>query len=398
MSLLNKIFTTRYTGSLLYLGAALLTLGFIVNSVKVDVKTPCRIVYDAGSSGTRLFIYELHNTKWREHVGPKVSALADPVREILDRQWADAEAVVAEVVNSLEQIKVAGPVDDEGQVKWPAFDWSEQCRVVSASVYATAGMRIAEQQNPDRSRQLWQKLKQRLSAKIPKNVTVSTRTLTGFEEGLYAWLSVRQISGKDDFGIVEMGGASSQLTFPCDECPSARIIRLADQSHNIFSYSFLGLGGDEAFEILGNDAACQFGAAKQMPGWTEQACARSISIQTSQGIRDPYNIGEQGRGRYQVIPVHKAEADSWVLTGAFYYMKDSDLDNCCILGKESKCHNPDSSCFRSVYFRKYLRLLGIDSYSTAESSWTLGAVICQENDCLRDSGKLKCRWMDGDCL
>ncbi|MFI5391458.1 MAG: nucleoside phosphatase, partial [Bacteriovoracales bacterium] len=44
----------------------------------------CRIIFDAGSSGTRLYIYEKGSGEnaWIEHEGPKVEAIADPVREI----------------------------------------------------------------------------------------------------------------------------------------------------------------------------------------------------------------------------------------------------------------------------------------------------------------------------
>ena len=171
---------------------------------------------------------------------------------------------------------------------------------------------------------------------------------------------------------------------------------LDGESYKLFSYSFLGLGGDEAAKVFGIKPACEYAAGKANPQWTQQACANSIRLKTEQGLRDPYNIGEQGQGRYQAIPLHKADADNWVLTGAFYFMRDTDIDTCCKHG--GKCFNAPTSCFRAVYFRKYLGVLGIKSYTTAESSWTLGAVVCEENNCLRDSGRLKCRWLGGDCL
>ena len=366
-----------------------------VNNIATQ-RAPCRIVYDAGSSGTRLYIYERHASQWLEHAGPKVGALADPVREIRGRKWTDADAVVGNVVDSLAQIRTNGPADRQGRPEWPAFDWTERCTIVTADVYATAGMRIAEQQNPDRSKRLWRKLKQQLSAKLGKGVTINARTLTGFEEGLYAWLSVRNKLGRADFGIVEMGGASSQITFPCHQCPSARTVSLADQPRKLFSYSFLGLGGDEAARVFGIIPACEYAAAKANPQWTEQACANSIHLKTAQGIHDPYNIVDQGRGTYMAIPLDKSDVHNWVLTGAFHFMHDSDVDTCCKQGGD--CFNRETSCFRAVYFKKYLGALGINAYTTAESSWTLGAVICAENHCLRDSGRLECRWLGTACL
>ncbi len=48
----------------------------------------CNIIFDAGSSGTRLYIFEQQGEQWLSHAGPKVSALADPVREIRGKTWA----------------------------------------------------------------------------------------------------------------------------------------------------------------------------------------------------------------------------------------------------------------------------------------------------------------------
>src|SRR5262245_54410589 len=57
-----------------------------------ETRSTCYIVYDAGSSGTRLYIYAQDDAELREHEGPKVSALADPVRELRGKTWNDAEA------------------------------------------------------------------------------------------------------------------------------------------------------------------------------------------------------------------------------------------------------------------------------------------------------------------
>ena len=40
----------------------------------------CYIIYDAGSSATRLFIYQETESGWVKHKGPETTALADPVR------------------------------------------------------------------------------------------------------------------------------------------------------------------------------------------------------------------------------------------------------------------------------------------------------------------------------
>jgi hypothetical protein len=192
------------------------TEGTVTQIAQADLasleKSKCYITYDAGSSGTRLYIYEQQGIGLIEHEGPKVSALADPAREIRGKTWQDADAVTTEVASALDDIQTDGPLDN-GEPKWQAFDWTTECNVISASAYATAGMRIAEYENRQRSAELWQMLAQKLQAKVGTSVPVNTRTLSGYEEGLYAWLAVGDAQNDDaktkDYGIVEMGGLFS---------------------------------------------------------------------------------------------------------------------------------------------------------------------------------------------
>ncbi len=79
---------------------------------------------------------------------------------------------------------------------------------------------------------------------------VTTRTLTEYEEGLYAWLALRELEADGDFGVAEMGGASLQVTFPCPYCETARPVRVKDQILPVFSHSFLGWGQDEAWKKI----------------------------------------------------------------------------------------------------------------------------------------------------
>lgn len=291
----------------------------------------CYIMYDAGSSGTRLYIYEKKGTDWIEHEGPKVSALADPVREIRGKTRKDIETVTTEVVSALDAIKQDGPVK-EGKPKWKAFDWTGQCNVVAANIFATAGMRIAEQENRGASAELWKTLEHKLIEKVGKSVAVATRTITGYEEGLYAWLAVRKEKNHNQFGIVEIGGSSSQVTFPCSQCDGAddatRTVMVEGRPLQIYSYSFLGLGQNEAPRTLGVPPSCEYGIGSVDPAWKAEDCADRISIMDVQGIRDPYNYNGNERGTHNRVPIHRADVADWFLTGAFNYMKDSEFNTC----------------------------------------------------------------------
>ncbi len=362
--------------------------------------SPCYIMYDAGSSGTRLYIYENRGDEWLEHAGPKVSALADPVREINGKDTWDIEAVTTEVVSALDGIKQDGPMK-EGKPKWKAFDWSRQCNLVSADVYATAGMRIAEQENRDSSEALWKSLKKKLKKKVGETASVDTRTITGFEEGLYAWLTVREDKKRDNFGIVEMGGASSQVTFPCPDCANTtnavRTVMLEGKPLKIYSYSFLGLGQDEAPKSLGLPPSCAYGIGLEEPGWTSGECTDRITVMNDHSIRDPYNYKGDKRGTGNLVPVKKARVENWFLTGAFNYMKDGEFADCCL--EKGDCFGKDTSCFRTLYLRKYLRALHIPpSSGRMDVSWTRGAVICEVEDCLSKTEPPICRWTNEGCL
>lgn len=359
----------------------------------VEQRPPCQVMFDAGSSGTRLSVFVRKGRTWEEHVGPKVSALADPVREIRGRHYADMAAVNAEVVATLDEMRHAGPPNAKGQPAWQAFDWTTQCRVESARIYATAGMRLAEREQRERSAALWADLHQRLQQRLGASVSIETRTLSGFEEGLYAWLAVRQaLKGRSDFGIAEMGGASSQITFPCKRCDAAddatRMVKVDGKSLRIYSYSFLGLGQDEAPHTLGVAPTCAYGVGLDHPGWQPADCANTLTLalqEPTQGIVDPYNRDHGPRGSHRRIPTERADHPRWFLTGAFNYMHAGDIDTTCRrrgphVGQEA------SACFKPIYLQSYLQALRIPaSAPKIESSWTLGAVLCAASQCLRPS-------------
>lgn len=364
-------------------------------STQLWAKVNCRIIFDAGSSGTRLYIYEKTTglNTWIEHEGPKVEALADPVREIRGKKWSNMEEVVQTIPKALDLIKTTS-------TDWKAFDWEKNCTIISASVLATAGMRMAEQQQPEKSRTLWNNVKSALSQKIGGKVPVVARTLSGFEEGLYAWISVsKQRNGNFNFGIAEMGGASAQVAFSCNNCPGSRKVFLdGGRTIDIYSYSFLGLGGDVASEIFGVSPECSYGAGEGKPKWNQKMCAETINLKTTAGIKDPFNFYRGKKGMSVNIPLENTKGLDWYLTGAFSFLGSQiSVEKCC-MGK-GPCYDSRTSCFRSVYFQKFLDELGVSSSSKkASTSWTLGATLCQENNCLKNAGQLSCSWSNKGCL
>ena len=356
---------------LLLIAPGCLCLGACTRQVEPDPITTglpaCHIIYDAGSKRTRLYVYEQTEKGWLKHGGPKPGALADPVRAIRGRTMADARVVVDEIVNALESIRFDGPVNKKGRPQWSAFDWRQQCDVQTVSVYATAGMRLAEQKDAVGSEVLWHLLNERLSAAVDMDVT--TRTLSGFEEGLFAWLATRESQDDDDFGVAEMGGASIQVSFPCQQCEAARQVRVKGHQVEIYSHSFLGWGQDEAWRKIGSSKTCERGVGIENPEWKEVDCSDGMIGFSEAAVDTGKNIRVAGTQR-------------WFLSDAFRYMQDDDIERFCRKGIDSG-FEPVSSCFRAVYLQSVLDTLGLPAdANTSDVDWTLGAVVCTATQCL----------------
>ena len=250
---------------------------------------------------------------------------------------------------------------------WSGFDWPRRCRLETVAVYATGGMRMAEAHDPAASKLIWQRLHAGLAERF--DTVVETRTLSGFEEGLFAWLAVSLQQSDKNYGIVEMGGASVQLTFPCAGCKQAVPVRLGNRPVPIFSYSFQDQGQDEAWLAYGQRPTCRHGAGRGDPGWNEVACVGDIDIFESVEVQFRESIDA-------------ASVDRWVLTGAFRFMQDSDVENYCRNDVDSG-FQPESSCFRALYQRHILRGLGVPGRAAkTDADWTLGALICSTTRCL----------------
>ena len=347
-----------------------------------DLQT-CHVVFDAGSSGTRLYIYRQSGSGWVRHDGPKTGALADPVRSRRGKTMADAGDVTADIVALLDDWFDEGPPKKSGSPKWLAFDWWSLCRVESASVYATAGMRLAELEYPDKAEKIWAMLNRRLSNRLDMEVT--TRTLSGFEEGLFAWLAVREGQADGQFGVAEMGGASAQVTLPCDSCEDSRPVTVQGRELRIYSGSYLGLGQDEMWKKLVNRSACKRAVGLENPQWRVMDCTDGIELSA------------EFQTDARIIASHPG-IDRWFLAGAFRYTRASDIDNYCRDNVNSG-HNPKSSCFRAIYQSLVLNSLGIPvSSELSDADWTLGAVICDIGSCLSYAGPPECAWSPRGCL
>ncbi|KAG1366456.1 putative apyrase 6 [Cocos nucifera] len=89
--------------------------------------------------------------------------------------------------------------------------------------------------------------------------TVHGNIVTGSDEGIYAWVAANYALGSlggdpgKTTGIVELGGASAQVTFVSNEPLSPEflhVLNIGETTYNLYSHSFLHLGQNVAYESL----------------------------------------------------------------------------------------------------------------------------------------------------
>ena len=123
---------------------------------------------------------------------------------------------------------------------------------VSVSVLATAGMRMVDARTADT-------IYQSVKTTVENNgfPVRQVGTLSGQKEGIYAWsdvnymLKIFEVNGKTQ-GIVEIGGASSQVAFVTSEKSDLNIasVKINGMHYPVFSISYLGLGLNQARQIM----------------------------------------------------------------------------------------------------------------------------------------------------
>ena len=215
-------------------------------------------VFDAGSSGTRVHIYrplspggsisasgavpDLAPNPSSKKVKPGLSSFAGKEEQVTAYMLPLAEFIAANTKEQPDQ-----PVRPSDASPSPS-----NCLVIFG---ATAGLRSV----PNSAQKLLDAAKAAVAAAVPCAIG-SFRVISGEEEGGYGWLSVQALSkrlpGQSNaaegyLGVLEIGGASMQVTFPLQPpALNSAMTRFkapfGAQSELLYSRSFLGYGLDSA--------------------------------------------------------------------------------------------------------------------------------------------------------
>ncbi|PNT17006.1 hypothetical protein POPTR_010G169100v4 [Populus trichocarpa] len=199
------------------------------------------IIIDGGSTGTRIHVFGYR-------IGSGGKAVFDfeegalKVNPGLSAYAEDPEGAGGSVEELVEF----------GKGRVPRELWGE----TEVRLMATAGVRLLDLEVQDQILNVCRRVLRKSGFKFQDSWA---SVITGSDEGLYAWVVANYALGAlggdplETSGIIELGGASAQVTFVSTEpVPPefSRTIKFGNISYNIYSHSFLHLGQIAAFEAL----------------------------------------------------------------------------------------------------------------------------------------------------
>lgn len=198
-------------------------------------------VIDAGSSGSRIALYELGvqplgSPNRLMEAKPKVP----PLSEFESNPTEAGFAGMGPLLDALDAYLAANSIDKSA---------------VSVSVLATAGLRNVEQRDAAKAAAIVGAV----SAYIPTRgyAIGEVGIMSGQREALYAWIDANAsdgtlADGDNNIGIVEIGGASAQVAFASPR-PGGRgveSVQVGPLTFNVVALSYLGLGQNDARSFM----------------------------------------------------------------------------------------------------------------------------------------------------
>ncbi|WP_196214249.1 hypothetical protein [Piscirickettsia salmonis] len=168
-----------------------------------QASTQCALIIDAGSSGSRAHLYQYDLNK--SHFG-KVAELGKAAKLSPGLSTISADKAPDYISELLKKVNI------------PNSCYSDASKV-QFGLYGTAGMRLLSQ---DAQKAIYQAirttLQQQPNSKKFNIFPHGIRTISGRWEGIFAWIDNNWDNAKFRLtahtnGILEMGGASTQITF-----------------------------------------------------------------------------------------------------------------------------------------------------------------------------------------
>lgn len=211
-------------------------------------------IIDAGSSGSRLYVYEIIDN------GKKIDVLYPTVGQEANSKGR----ALSSVSNHNDSVKVFLTTMTS------KYNQSSTTGKIPLYILATAGMRMVSKGKAD---SIYARIYQIANKeKLNGFHLEKAMTISGRYEGLYAWIAANYKNGKLGFntsstekpltytgtpyGILEIGGASMQVAFAMNRTDANNVSRKGFS--NIYSISYLGGGVDQIFQKHKDEKTLKF--------------------------------------------------------------------------------------------------------------------------------------------
>ncbi|MCP3958902.1 MAG: hypothetical protein GY719_13705 [bacterium] len=366
------------------------------------------MVIDAGSSGSRLRLY-----CWRPGDGDALPWIEARGGKKQEPGVADAECSRAPE----ESVALLRPLIDHARETIDEARWAS----TPLSLLATAGLR----QCPESYRA---EMLAGIRAYLEENPfeLVGVEVISGLEEGRFGWAGVNYLlggldPGAESTGALDLGGASTQMTFAAAECSATTAdcgeIELGEASYPAYSHSYLGWGQDDAMRRVGSPACYLRGYPQTEQGTTGRgrfkACRRAIRRAIAREMRarppePPCESSCNRLGAYQ-----PSLAGDFVAFSAYAYTTDylelpprlslaelaaagksfcktpwRQIEAECAAGTRSTCNESwlNRYCFASAYIVTLLhdvygfgmgerQITSTNELEGVDIDWTLGVMV-----------------------
>ncbi|KAG9464978.1 hypothetical protein GDO78_019127 [Eleutherodactylus coqui] len=250
----------------------ILLLALPARDINEPPKYKFGIVVDAGSSHTALFIYKWPADKENDTGVVSEHSMCDVDGPGISSYWQNTTDAGKSLETCLQQ----------------AVDDIPPSRHSTTPLYlgATAGMRLLNWTNPSASDRVFESVSNTMKS-YPFDFR-GARILSGQDEGVFGWVTANYLMEnfikyswighwfqprKGTLGAMDLGGASTQITFETsdkiDNLENEVNLQLYGQSYRVYTHSFLCYGRDQVLKRVLSKVLTKHGNSSvvQNPCW-----------------------------------------------------------------------------------------------------------------------------------
>lgn len=224
------------------------------------------VILDAGSSGTRVYVY-----KWKNHAAAAKSASTTELKALPRIKLKESKKIHPGVSTFADKVSQVGP-DHLQQLIDIALDEVPSKKISETPIYlmATAGMRLLPQSQQTALLQNMCTYLKATTKFILPDCDAHVQIISGETEGLYGWIAANYLLGGFDhpeqhnhgqnhhtYGFLDMGGASAQIAFAPNSTESEKhaddlkLVRMrtldgSSSEYKVFTATWLGFGANQA--------------------------------------------------------------------------------------------------------------------------------------------------------